>query len=112
MPVAQQFTDSLSLECVETLVDIKGLGIGESSDYAFFCAEQGHLKPIDHRAVKVHKEHCKAAKDRDSRYQHTPDDELGPVKSALLSFGRVGQSRVHGFRARHRLLRRAVCRIW
>ena len=29
---------------------------------------------------------CKAAKDLKSKYHHTPDDEIGPVKSALLSF--------------------------
>ena len=39
--------------------------------------------------MKVHKEYCKAAKDLDSKYQHTPDNEIGPVKSALLSFGPV-----------------------
>ena len=49
----------------------KGLGIGESSDYVSFRAEQGHLKPIDRRpidrrAVKAHKAYCKAAKDLDS----------------------------------------------
>jgi len=37
----------------------------------------------------VHKEYCKAAKDLDSKYHHIPDDEIGPVKSALLSFGPV-----------------------
>ena len=84
-----QFTDSSRLDGVETLVDIKGFGIGESSDYVYFRAEQGQLKPIDRRAVKVHKEYCKAAKDLDSKYHHTPDGEIGPVKSALLSFGPV-----------------------
>ena len=34
-------------------------------------------------------EHCKAAKDLDSKYNHTPDNKTGPVKSALLSFGPV-----------------------
>ena len=81
--------DSSRLDGVETLADIKGLGIGESSDYVSFHAEQGQLKPIDRRAVKVHKEYCKAAKDLDSKYHHTPDNEIGPVKSALLSFGPV-----------------------
>jgi len=71
---------------IETLVDIKGLGIGESQDCVSFRAEQGQLKPIDSRAIKVHKEYCKAAKDLDSKYHHTPDDEVGPVKSALLLF--------------------------
>ena len=33
----------------------------------------------------MHKAYCKAAKDLDSKYHHTPDDEIGPVKSALLS---------------------------
>ena len=37
----------------------------------------------------MHKEHFKAAKDLDSKYHHTPDDETGPVKYALLSFGPV-----------------------
>jgi len=93
MPVVQDSASSCSLRIrhvwIETLVDIKGLGIGESSDYVSFRAEQGQLKPIDRRAVKVHKEYCKAAKDLDSKYHHTPDDEIGPVKSALLSFGPV-----------------------
>jgi len=65
------------------------LEIGESSDYVSFRAEQGQLKPIDRRAVKVHKEDCKAAKDLDSNYHHTPVNENGPVKSALSSFGTV-----------------------
>jgi len=34
----------------------------------------------------VHKEHCKAIQDFDNKYHYTPDDEIGPVKSALLSF--------------------------
>ena len=68
------------------LADIKGLGIGESSGCVSFRAEQGQLKPIDRRAVKVHKDYCKAAKDLDSKYHHTPDNDIGPVKSALLSF--------------------------
>ena len=38
----------------------------------------------------MHKAYCKAAKDLESKYLHTPDDEIGPVKSALLSFGPVG----------------------
>jgi len=33
----------------------------------------------------VHKDYCKAAKDLDSKYHHNLDDELGPVKSVLLS---------------------------
>jgi len=40
---------------------IKGLDIGETSHYVSFRAEQGQLKPIDRRAVEVHKEHYKAA---------------------------------------------------
>jgi len=39
--------------------------------------------------VKEHKEHCKAAKNLDSKYNHTPVDENDPVKSAQLSFGPV-----------------------
>jgi len=35
------------------LVDIKGLGSGESSDFVSFHAEQEQLKPNDRRAVKV-----------------------------------------------------------
>ena len=66
--------NSSRLDCVETLVDIKGLGIGESSDCASFRTEQGQLKPIDRRVIEVHKEHCKAAKDLDSKYYHTPYD--------------------------------------
>ena len=96
--------DSSRLNGVETLVDIRGLGIGESPDYVSFRAEQGHLKPIDHRAVKVHKEYCKAAKDLDGKYHHTPDDKIGSVKAALLSFGPVAgkhEGKVLG--ARHRL---------
>ena len=75
------------------MVDIKGLGIGESSDYVSFRAEPGQLKPIDRRAVKVHEEYCKAAKELDSKYRRTPDDEIGPVKYALLSFGPVVSTR-------------------
>ena len=67
------------------VADIKGLGIGESSYYVFFRAEQGQLKPIDRRAVKAHKAYCKAG----SKYHHYPDDEIGPFKSVLLSFGPV-----------------------
>jgi len=67
----------------------KGLGIGESSDYVSFRAEQGQLKPIDRRVVKAHEAYCKAAKDLNSKYHHNLDDEIGPVKSALLSFGPV-----------------------
>jgi len=84
-----QFTDWSRLDGVETLVEIMGLGIGESSDYASFRAEQGRLKPVDRRAVKVHRAYCKAAKDLDSKHPYTPDDEIGPVKSTLLSFGPV-----------------------
>ena len=74
--------DSSRLDSAETLVDITGLGIGESSDYASFRAERGQFKPIDRRAVKVHK-------DLDSKHYHTPNDVISPVKSALLSFGPV-----------------------
>ena len=59
------------------------------SYYVSFRAEQGQLKPTDRRAVKLHKAYCKAAKDTDSKYHHTPDDENDPAKSALLSFGPV-----------------------
>ena len=65
------------------------MGIGESSDYVSFCAEQRQLKSIDRRAIKVHKEYCKAAKYLDSKYHHNPDDEIGPVKSSFLSLGPV-----------------------
>jgi len=58
-----QFTGSSLLGDVETLVDIE-LGIGESS-------------------VKAHITYCKVAKDLDSKYHLTPDDEIGPVKTAL-----------------------------
>jgi len=71
----------------ETSVDISGLGIGESSDYDSFRAEQGQFDPIDRRAIKAQMEYCKTTKDLDSKYQHTPGDAHGPVKSALLSFG-------------------------
>ena len=57
---------------VGTLVEIKGLGIGEPLGYASFRAEQEQLKPIDCRAAKVHKEYCKAAKDLDT-------SAMGPV---------------------------------
>ena len=46
-----QLSDSPRLDGLETLADIKGLGIGESSDYVSFRAEQGQLKPIDRRVV-------------------------------------------------------------
>jgi len=73
MPVAQdsarylQFTNSSRLDGAVTLVDIKCVGIGKSSDYFSFRAEQGQLKPIDRWAVKVHKKYCKAAKDLGSK---------------------------------------------
>ena len=35
----------------------------------------------------MHKEYYKAAKDLESKHNHIPSDENGPVKSALLSFG-------------------------
>ena len=82
-----EFMDSSRLDGVETLADIKRLGIGESSCYVSFRAEQGQLKPIDRRAVNVHKEYFKATKDLDSKYHHTPDNEIGPVKSALCRSG-------------------------
>jgi len=84
-----KFTDSSCLDGVETLVDTKGLGVGESSYYVSFRADQGQLKPINRRAIKVHKAYCKAAKDLDSKHNNTPDDEICPVLSALLSFGPV-----------------------
>ena len=56
-----KFTDLSSLDGVETLVVIRGLGIGELSGNIYFRAEQGRFKPIYRRAVKVHKEHFKAA---------------------------------------------------
>jgi len=56
------FTD---LSC---LGDIKGLGIGKSSDCAFFRAKQRQLKPIDRRGVKAHKEHFKATKGLHSKF--------------------------------------------
>jgi len=37
----------------------------------------------------VHNEYRKAAKDLDRTNHHETDDELGPVKSIRLSFGRV-----------------------
>ena len=60
-----------------------------SISYLKIRAEKGQFKPIDRRAVKVHKAHCKAAKDLESKYHRTPDDEIGPVKFALFSFGPV-----------------------
>jgi len=68
---------------------IKGVGIGESSGSASFRAEQEQLKPIGHRAVKVHAGYYKAAKNLESKYHHTAGDENGLVKSALLSGGTV-----------------------
>ena len=65
-----QITDSSRQDGVKTLVDIKGLRIGESSDYVSFRADQEQLKLIDRWAVKAHKEHCKGAKDLDSKYHH------------------------------------------
>jgi hypothetical protein len=35
----------------------------------------------------MHKEHCKIAKDLNSRYLNTPDDNIGPIVSALTSIG-------------------------
>ena len=65
------------------------MGIGDSSDYASFRAEQRQLTPIGRRVVKVHKEYCKAAKKLDSKNHHTSVNEYDPVESALLSFGPV-----------------------
>jgi len=56
-----EFTDSSHLGGVETFVGIKGLVIGESSDYISFRAEQRQLTHIDYRAVEVRKKYCKAA---------------------------------------------------
>ena len=42
---------------VETLLDIKGLAIGESSGYASFCANKGSLSLL----TEVQKEYCKPA---------------------------------------------------
>jgi len=41
-----RFTDLSRLDSVGTLVDIKGLRIGESADYVSFSAEQRQFKPI------------------------------------------------------------------
>jgi len=68
-----------------TLVDISSLGICESSDYTFFRAEQGQLKPIDRRAVKLHKEYCKVAK-RTSTASTTALWVLRMSRSNPLSF--------------------------
>ena len=70
-------------------VEFKGALVGSVARWPLGGIEkriQGQLKPIDRRAVKVHKEYCKAAKDLESKYHHTPDNEIGPVKYALLSF--------------------------
>jgi len=40
-----EFKGSSRLDGVETLVDIKGLGIGESSDYVSFRAEKDSSSP-------------------------------------------------------------------
>jgi len=56
------------------------------------------------------KAYCKAAKDLGSKWQHTPDDKIGPVK--ICSFVVLAcdwQVRGHGSPARHRLFRRAAC---
>ena len=84
-----KITNFSRLESAQTLVDIKGSGIGDSSGYVSFRAEQGQLKPIDRQAVEVHKKYCEATKDLDSKHRRAPDDENCPVKSALLSFGPV-----------------------
>jgi len=49
------------------------------------ATNKGSLSPLT-TALKVQKEYCNVVKDLDSRYHHTPDDEIGPVKSALMSF--------------------------
>jgi len=41
-----RFMDSSHLDGVESWVDIKDLGIGESSDCAFFCGEEDSSSPL------------------------------------------------------------------
>jgi len=95
MPVAQDLANSSSLRTschvwmVLRLWLTSRLGNRRVIRQYFLRAEQGQHKPIGRRAIKVRKEYCKAAKDLDSKYNHNPDDEIGPVKSALLSFGPV-----------------------
>ena len=95
----------------ETLVDIKGLGIGKSLDYASIRAEQGLLKPIDRRGVKVQ---GNAA--RSPRTSTASTTTLQTMRIALSNplFRRSGLWRTspvrgHSSRARNQLLRRAIC---
>jgi len=84
------FTDLSRLDGVETFVDIKSLGIGESSDYVSFRAEQGQLKPIDRRAVK-------APPFREKK--HAPGEDCGPrfPAAAIGSWSRLEGSSFPSF---------------
>ena len=90
-PMSNEFSDvtgSTFFDRVQTLFDVKGFGISESSGYLSFRAEASDLKPIDRRSRKVHTEYVHAARGLDAAYHSdTPAGQEGPVLSRLLSFG-------------------------
>jgi hypothetical protein len=92
-PLANEFssvTCSTFFDYVETLLDVKGYGLGESSRYQSFRAEPSDLKPVDRRAREVHKEYIYKARRLDALYHSgTPTGVDGPVLSRLLSFGAI-----------------------
>jgi hypothetical protein len=47
----------MDIDYVETLLDVKGYGLGGSSRYPSFRAEPSNLKPVDRRAREVHQEY-------------------------------------------------------
>jgi hypothetical protein len=90
-PMSNEFSDvtgSTFFDFVETLFDVKGLGISESSGYLSFRAGSSDIKPVIRRSLKVHTEYVRAARGLDAAYhQGTPAGQEGPVLSRLLSFG-------------------------
>ena len=61
-------TGSTFFDFVETLFDVKGYGISESSGYLSFRAGSADIKPIDSRSLKVHKEYVHHARTLDADY--------------------------------------------
>jgi hypothetical protein len=90
-PLSNEFSDvtgSTFFDFVETLFDVKGLGISESSGYLSYRAGSSDIKPVTRRSLKVHTEYVRAARVLDAAYHPgTPAGQEGPVLSRLLSFG-------------------------
>ena len=90
-PMANEFSDvtcATFFDRVQTLFDVKGYGLGESSHYPSFRAESSDPKPVDRRAQEVHQEYVNKARRLDVLYHPgTLAGEDGPILSRLLSFG-------------------------